>query len=338
MKRGFRACTVLVLSLLSIALTGQAAEQPQPKAAPPAGKKPAEVTVRFSKNEGFNRIVLESADEQFIKQTTVTSAPGKITVQFPADTSLAVQRPMDFEASLKGRTYTVTVPGAFQMKVLKLQAPPRVSIDIISGGKEDKLKATGPAVAPADFPNIRVMIDPGHGGYDLGLLFGEVREKDVTLSVAREIESAILKRNRPVFLTRKSDQFLSITDRALSANQRVPDLFISIHATPSDRVAVYLAAAEPAGAEVQAAELYSLSSRQRRFIDESRAFSETLGRALKEEFKVEVVSREMPLPLLNSIGAAAVLVEMPKDVAVDKTARTRLSEAILKGITAYANR
>ena len=78
-----------------------------------------------------------------------------------------------------------------------------------------------------------VVIDAGHGGHDPGALAptGGVREKDVTLAVARAIRDELLKGGRVrVALTRDDDRFLILQERAEIARRLKADLFISVHA------------------------------------------------------------------------------------------------------------
>jgi N-acetylmuramoyl-L-alanine amidase len=312
----------------------------QPKAGKPSGAAPVEVSVRFSKNEGFNRIVFEASDDVFIKESVITTLPNQIKIQFPSPFTVKIQGSLDLEASQKGRSYVITINHPFKTKVLKLSAPPRLSIDMIALPKPEGAKAPPTESVPNEpFPNFRIVLDPGHGGYDLGILSGDLREKDITLSVAREIESLLLRRHKAASLTRRSDQFLSITDRAQSAYQKPPDIFISLHLSLSGGFVMYTSLAEAANSDVTSpTELYSQMSRQRRFLEKSKSLAEGLGKAIKDEFKTEIVYRDMSLPLLNFIGAPAVLIELPATVVYDKATRTRVAEAILKGISSYAVR
>lgn len=78
-----------------------------------------------------------------------------------------------------------------------------------------------------------VVIDPGHGGHDpgAGLQADGVREKHVTLSLARAVRERLLSQGRVrVALTRDSDRFLVLEERFEIARQLNADLFVSIHA------------------------------------------------------------------------------------------------------------
>jgi N-acetylmuramoyl-L-alanine amidase len=77
-----------------------------------------------------------------------------------------------------------------------------------------------------------VVIDAGHGGVDPGAInpVSHLREKDVTLRIARAIRDELLKGGRVrVALTRDSDKYLVLRERYGIARRLKADLFISIH-------------------------------------------------------------------------------------------------------------
>ncbi|MCF0235478.1 MAG: N-acetylmuramoyl-L-alanine amidase [Bacteroidaceae bacterium] len=76
-----------------------------------------------------------------------------------------------------------------------------------------------------------MVIDPGHGGKDVGAIGSMSYEKDVNLNVALAF-GAMIEKNCPdvkVIYTRTTDNFLSLRERANIANRNKADLFISIH-------------------------------------------------------------------------------------------------------------
>ncbi|HEC1756400.1 TPA: N-acetylmuramoyl-L-alanine amidase, partial [Campylobacter lari] len=76
-----------------------------------------------------------------------------------------------------------------------------------------------------------IVIDPGHGGKDPGTLGDKgVREKDVVLSVALKLGNELKKRGYKIYYTRSTDKFINLRDRTSMANEKMADLFISIHA------------------------------------------------------------------------------------------------------------
>lgn len=76
-----------------------------------------------------------------------------------------------------------------------------------------------------------VVIDAGHGGKDTGATAGGVREKDINLAVAIRVKNKIAERHPEVkiIMTRNSDVFIPLNQRARIANTNKADLFISIH-------------------------------------------------------------------------------------------------------------
>ena len=76
-----------------------------------------------------------------------------------------------------------------------------------------------------------VVIDPGHGGRDVGAVGRISREKDINLKVALAL-GKLIRKNYPgirVVYTRSKDSFVELGRRAAIANKAKADLFISIH-------------------------------------------------------------------------------------------------------------
>ncbi len=74
-----------------------------------------------------------------------------------------------------------------------------------------------------------VIIDPGHGGKDKGAYWYGISEKTLTLDVAKKVEALLRSKGIKVLMTRKSDQYVSIQDRASIANNHSDAIFVSIH-------------------------------------------------------------------------------------------------------------
>lgn len=77
----------------------------------------------------------------------------------------------------------------------------------------------------------RIVIDPGHGGWDNGAVGQRgVREKDVTLAVALKLFQILeANSNARVYLTRQDDFYVPLRERTLIANRHRADLFVSLH-------------------------------------------------------------------------------------------------------------
>ena len=76
-----------------------------------------------------------------------------------------------------------------------------------------------------------IVIDAGHGGHDPGCQYGGAKEKEVTLKIALALGKKISDElsDVKVIFTRKTDEFVTLWDRANIANKNQADLFISIH-------------------------------------------------------------------------------------------------------------
>ena len=78
-----------------------------------------------------------------------------------------------------------------------------------------------------------IVIDPGHGGRDPGAIgVGNLREKDVTLSIGTKLGKILAKKMPEVKLvyTRQDDRFIELRRRTQIANENHGKLFVSIHA------------------------------------------------------------------------------------------------------------
>jgi len=80
----------------------------------------------------------------------------------------------------------------------------------------------------------RIVIDPGHGGYDPGAKGKGVTEAELVLDVALRLEKLLQKAaGVEVILTRRTDDFIPLQERTAIANREGADLFLSIHANAS---------------------------------------------------------------------------------------------------------
>lgn len=82
----------------------------------------------------------------------------------------------------------------------------------------------------------RIVIDPGHGGFDPGAVGKELKEKDLALDIARRLKKIVDRSEGIVtFLTRTGDYYLPLSARTVIANQYRADLFLSVHINASPR-------------------------------------------------------------------------------------------------------
>jgi N-acetylmuramoyl-L-alanine amidase len=88
----------------------------------------------------------------------------------------------------------------------------------------------------AHIPKMKVVIDAGHGGWDLGTVGRQgLLEKDLVLDIAQRLGDLLESRlGTQVIYTRGFDTYIPLERRAEVANQAQADLFVSIHANYSD--------------------------------------------------------------------------------------------------------
>jgi len=100
---------------------------------------------------------------------------------------------------------------------------------------EDVVPADPNAPPPAARPLI--IIDPGHGGIDLGArAFDDTLEKTVVLKFSKILQAELAKLQRfDVALTRSGDSFLTLNERVQLARDNQANLFVSIHADSYDQ-------------------------------------------------------------------------------------------------------
>ncbi len=116
-------------------------------------------------------------------------------------------------------------------KVFYVPEPFRLVIDVSKDAPThtDEL-ARGPRAVR------RVVLDPGHGGYDPGASGPSgLREKDVTLDIAHRAAPLIARElGISTLLTRDSDDYVALDERTARANAFQADLFVSIHCNASE--------------------------------------------------------------------------------------------------------
>jgi N-acetylmuramoyl-L-alanine amidase len=143
------------------------------------------------------------------------------TYQFDRSAQISIRmRPKDFTFTSKLRT-----------------DPLRIQILVRGEGFLDSTMASS-EYTDEDFSNNEIdviVIDPGHGGEDLGAVGpSDVKEKDIVLKIAEYLYSYLNedRRFKPV-MTRQDDVFIPLSKRTALANSVGGDMFISIHANAS---------------------------------------------------------------------------------------------------------
>lgn len=214
----------------------------------------------------------------------------------------------------------------------------------------------------------RIVIDPGHGGHDPGVLGKGLTEANLVLDVSLRLEKLLLKEQGvEVVLTRRSNVYVPLEERTEIANRQNADMFLSIHANASrnpDAKGIetfFLSFASSPDAEAVAARENSASNREmhqlpdlikaitlNNKLDESRDLATMVHDALVGTLRKsnkEVRSRGVKkAPFVVLIGAAmpSVLAEISfvsnrQELSLLKTAsyRQKIAESLHAAITKY---
>jgi N-acetylmuramoyl-L-alanine amidase/tetratricopeptide (TPR) repeat protein len=215
----------------------------------------------------------------------------------------------------------------------------------------------------------RIVIDPGHGGFDTGTIGPSgLQEKELVLDISLKLKRLIEEKlGGEVILTRQDDTFIPLETRTEMANQSQADLFISIHANSSRDSKVRgvetffldfassadveeIAARENASSQKTVFELQDLVKRitLREKVDESREFAQTVQKSIsKALLKTYSHAKDRGIkqaPFIVLIGAnmPSILTEVsfvsnPADEKLLKSSlyRQRVAEALCNGIRDY---
>ena len=86
----------------------------------------------------------------------------------------------------------------------------------------------------------RIVVDAGHGGRDSGAENEKLKlkEKSLTLDMAKRLKRRLEDFGFDVLLTRDKDEFIPLKERANFANRQGADLFISVHFNSLDKITV----------------------------------------------------------------------------------------------------
>lgn len=217
-----------------------------------------------------------------------------------------------------------------------------------------------------------VVVDPGHGGKDRGVVGREgAMEKAITLAVAIRLKKELEEKGGfRVVLTRLADRFVSMEERRRIANREKGDLLVSLHVngyfTPkakgvrsyylpfsggdnkkgsNEREALRVSAkrggSQKGENEMVDSILKDLKQTER--INEGGRLARVLGKELARLPGVlHMEAGQIPAPILLGVKMPACLVEMgfmtnPSEEKRlrDRTYSKRLAKALARGVMAF---
>lgn len=312
------------------------------------------ITARYEPLGNAARLTIDATPRA---TSTVVQEGERLSIKFDADALDAAANPLVtpqpaaslVQAVRVNDPVTVSVElgprfAGFRASAQPVDATMRLVIDLVSTQAATETPA---AAAPAPAPELppafaqptsairTIAIDAGHGGDDEGTTGpGGVKEKDLTLAVARRLKASIEGRlGIRVLLTRDDDQNVPMDDRTSLANNNKADVFISLHANASlrrttagatifsasfAREAEQLARASLAperlptfGGGLRDIELVPWDLAQIRHLDQSIALAAILEQQLHDRVPLSTPAVEQaPLRILQSANMPAVLIEM----------------------------
>jgi N-acetylmuramoyl-L-alanine amidase/putative methionine-R-sulfoxide reductase with GAF domain len=277
----------------------------------------------------------------------------------------------NFSVSLEPNPYRLVV------EVRKLGANTHGAVNLFPNAEAEKsrLAIVVPPPTKEDLrlralvPKMRIVVDAGHGGWDLGTVGRRgLLEKDLVLEIAERLSKLLESRlGSEVILTRNDDNYIPLDERAEIANQAQADLFVSVHANYSDLpsargVETYYTtsfsapgAKEPGSKDASAATLKNVSAPAlsatdlHERIEQSRRLATSVQHSLYGTLVVEnpglrdrgikeagfVVLTESAMP---GILAEVSFVSSPTDEQKLRSDgyREQIAEALYRGIARYA--
>lgn len=192
---------------------------------------------------------------------------------------------------------------------------PRILVELEYGERQPVKIVKSLANLSKEKRDIVIAIDPGHGGKDPGALGQyKVREKDIVLSISKELANRINAVDGfKAVLTRSTDTYLKLRDRSRVAREANADLMISVHADaftkPSAR-----------GASVWALSLSGKSSEMGRWLAQQENSADLVGGISlddKDQLLAEVLlDMSMNSTIQMSLNVGESVLDKMKGVAV----------------------
>ena len=178
------------------------------------------VTISATKPIKFNTYALKNPDRLAIDLLNI----------LPPDTPLPKHNPTSSISSIRiGRAASGLAATRVVIDLMKPNLDFDTDTNLLGTKLEIEFKPNKEKEEQAKRAGIKVVVDPGHGGYDTGASYGGFEEKDINLIISNKLKNSLEDYGITVFLTREEDSFLSLAERVEITNSIKPALFISIH-------------------------------------------------------------------------------------------------------------
>jgi N-acetylmuramoyl-L-alanine amidase len=193
--------------------------------------------IQISKNDLSNGSIIEITLTEHLSYQTLWVPPHFIVNVTRGVLNKHLLKKQEWKGTVRAVS-TVQEDSLAQITVYLPQAVDTVETSYSEANKKISVLVRNPFPAERMKPDVKeksgktkktIVIDPGHGGRDPGASFKGVREKDITLSVAKKIRTQLKKKGFEVLLTRNTDVYIELKDRPKFASYHGGDLFISLH-------------------------------------------------------------------------------------------------------------
>jgi N-acetylmuramoyl-L-alanine amidase len=276
----------------------------------------------------------------FRREPVVVAGPDKVTYNDPLITGarfsehdgiaeLEISGTASLMANVADGGKTIIVTGAPPPPLPEVAQQAPAQLPVLPSAPPATPQLQKPAL-----PRFLVLIDPAHGGADIGAaITPSLPEKDVVLALARRVQRDLAGRGVAAALLRSSDVAISLDQRAVSANAARPALYVALHAANTGRgVHVFTDLLPASNASPQG--FLPWENAQAAFLD----LSSTVAGSVSAELEVRNLPNAAllaPLRPLNNVAAPAIAVEIaPPSDKVEDIAGAAYQEQVAQSIAA----
>ncbi len=187
-----------------------------------------------------------------------------------------------------------------------------------------------------------VVLDPAHGGIDLGARGTEgIRESEVVLAFAAEVRKALQAQGFQVVMTREGNDNPSYDDRSARANAQHGAVFVTLHIASTGLAGtarVYVVPDIPPSNDANA--LIPWDRAQGPFVGLSHLLGDLVQEELAKRFRGSPsIAQVAPVRQLRTTAAPAIAVEISSVIVPERADLDRMvpgvAEAIAQGIVAF---
>lgn len=279
------------------------------------------IILQVGRHSEFIRFVLIFQDENLLNSISANlTKERKIQVLVPSDKLVEFNRKLikdresgkDFTIERTENAIYIEIPNIKNIKSFKLSSPNRFVLDVYtSEDYQGELKTKR---------EVFLVIDPGHGGKDKGIVEKNTSEKDITLSISKEIASKLAQRGVKVALTRAFDEDLTLKKRVKISSKA--NFLLSIHLSNNDVFRTYYRTFKSPDSKKESPQV--------------EAIVNILKKKLERNFSLPIYNETLPIYLVNQAKSQAVLIELPnRAIFNDKKFNSKIADTIAESISEF---